>query len=492
MNFLRKLSTSGSFSLSYNLLPHFAAAEQDYNNLINYVKDALQDGRIQSFFVSDSPVHKQDFSTLKLVEEILTFGGEPVVSLAMTYNDRNSIIDRLQEYKQTGVHHFVLVSGNYPRKSEGKTAKPVFDIDSVQLLMLLSESLKNAEIAKGCVVSPFKYYESEQVWQYEKLRRKISLGADFIVTQVGYDLRKFDELIRFCALHKITVPLVANVFTPDLQTAHLIEARDIPGVKMPSPLLRILHEEKPDRNPVLERTAKILSVLKGLGYQAALLGSSTPGFSETAEMLDRYEKPDREWHDLAKELDYSDGTTTKFYYFQKGPQKSLNSNEPAPVALKHFPSPTYSFSYFIDWLVYVPQGPLFKMTGRFCHFCSTRKFWYGFLWLLEYVSKGPLYGCNMCGDCTLYACGFLCYQSGCPKKLQNGPCGGSIDGDCEVFPEKKRCYWVKVYHNMKGVRQHVTFTAPPIPARNISLNRTSSWINFFTGKDHRKMVFKQD
>jgi len=73
--------------------------------------------------------------------------------------------------------------------------------------------------------------------------------------------------------------------------------------------------------------------------------------------------------------------------------------------------------------------------------------------------------------------------------MLNGPCGGSSEGYCEVFPEKKRCYWVKVYHHMKGVNQHVTFVAPPIPARDTSLHRTSSWINFFLGKDHRKMNF---
>ena len=94
----------------------------------------------------------------------------------------------------------------------------------------------------------------------------------------------------------------------------------------------------------------------------------------------------------------------------------------------------------------------------------------------------------MCGDCTLYACGFLCTQSGCPKKLVNGPCGGSVDGYCEVDPQKKRCFWVKVYRRMKGVTRQVTFVSPPIPARDRELDGTSSWINFFERKDHRKWL----
>ena len=303
-------------------------------------------------------------------------------------------------------------------------------------------------------------------------------------------MRKFDELIRYCILHKITVPLVANISITDLQTARLLQSRALSGVKMPGPLLNALHKEDADSRAAVNRTAKTLAVLKGLGYQGILLNNLSSDFSQVKEVLDRAETYQPEWQKFLDQLDFSTAESS-FYYFVEGPE-NRSSNTQAPVALKHFPTPAYSFSYFVDWLIYVPQGPLFKLTGRFCHFCSTRKFWYTFLWLLEYISKRPLYGCRMCGDCTLYACGFLCSQSGCPKKSVNGPCGGSIDGYCEVFPEKKRCYWVKVYHNMKGVRQHVTYTAPPIPARDASLDRTSSWINFFMGRDHRNMKFTDE
>jgi methylenetetrahydrofolate reductase (NADPH) len=489
MSFFKELSIKIPFPICYNLLPHYAAAGQEYTAFMKCVREAVNDDRIHTFLLSDFLIHHQGFSSLQLAEDILAAGGEPVVSLALTINDTDTAIDKLQGYYRAGVRHFLIVSGDYPARTTNKPAKPVSEIDSVQFLMRLADFQEKANIAKGCVVSPFKTFESEQIWQYEKLRRKISVGADFIITQLGYDIRKFDELIQFCVLHAITAPLVANIRITDMQTARLIQARGIPGVKMPGPLLHALHEEAPDHQGAIRRAAKILAVLKGLGYHGALIGNHSTDFSAVKQVLDKAEVFQPDWQSSLEELDFS-GSESSFYFFQKDPQKGLNSHEPSPLALKHFPSPTYSFSYFVDWLVYVPRGPLFKLTGRFCHFCSTRKFWYAFLWLLEYASKGVLYGCNMCGDCTLYACGFLCYQSGCPKKMLNGPCGGSIEGYCEVYPEKKRCYWVKVYHNMKGVRQHVTFVAPPIPARDTALHRTSSWINFFLGKDHRKMKFE--
>ena len=509
MNFFKELTISTSFPVCYNLLPHYTAEEQKHDSLMNCVEEALDDGRIHTFFLSDHPRHPQEISSLQLAEDILAAGGEPLISLALTFYDRNAVIEKLQQYCQMGVRQFLFVSGEYPAMPDNKQAKPVFDLDCVQLLMLLDElgisaGLKKhpespnvtdeaSNIVKGCAVSPFKSLESEQVWQYEKLKRKIAVGADFVITQLGYDIRKFDELVRFCALQNISIPLVANIFITDQHAAQLIQKRNIPGVKMPDRLLHTLAQAENDPQQAKEkqftRTAQTLAALKGLGYHGTLIGGSSSDFSAVKQVLDEAEGLQSDWQSFLNDLNYSDSA---FYYFQKDSHLGLNNNQPSPVAPKHFPFPMYSFSYFVDWMVYLPRGPLFKMTGHFCRFCNGRKFWHSSIWLLEFLSKGILYGCNMCGDCVLYACGFLCYQSGCPKKMANGPCGGSINGYCEVFPDKKICYWVRVYKHMKGASQHVTFIAPPLPARDTALNKTSSWINFFLGKDHRKMHFEDD
>ena len=92
----------------------------------------------------------------------------------------------------------------------------------------------------------------------------------------------------------------------------------------------------------------------------------------------------------------------------------------------------------------------------------------------------------MCGDCTLYACGFLCLEAECPKRMLNGPCGGSVNGDCEVHPGEKTCAWVTVYERLKGTTERPGLVSKPIPARDLRLDGTCSWINFCLGRDHRK------
>ncbi len=49
----------------------------------------------------------------------------------------------------------------------------------------------------GCGVSPFKTLKSECLAQYKKLDKKIDAGAGFVITQLGYDINKFNELIRY-------------------------------------------------------------------------------------------------------------------------------------------------------------------------------------------------------------------------------------------------------------------------------------------------------
>lgn len=48
--------------------------------------------------------------------------------------------------------------------------------------------------------------------------------------------------------------------------------------------------------------------------------------------------------------------------------------------------------------------------------------------------------CLGCGDCMLYYFGGICPLARCSKQILNGPCGGSIDGRCEVNPEVP-CAW---------------------------------------------------
>jgi len=56
--------------------------------------------------------------------------------------------------------------------------------------------------------------------------------------------------------------------------------------------------------------------------------------------------------------------------------------------------------------------------------------------------------CIMCGDCIQDLFEGVCPISRCPKSMLNGPCGGSIDGKCEVSKELD-CIWNIIYKRLK-------------------------------------------
>lgn len=60
--------------------------------------------------------------------------------------------------------------------------------------------------------------------------------------------------------------------------------------------------------------------------------------------------------------------------------------------------------------------------------------------------------CSGCGNCELAIFGGVCPITRCSKKLLNGPCGGSIQGICEVNPEIE-CAWQLIIQRLTALGQ---------------------------------------
>ncbi|MHB1415473.1 MAG: methylenetetrahydrofolate reductase C-terminal domain-containing protein [Chloroflexota bacterium] len=100
----------------------------------------------------------------------------------------------------------------------------------------------------------------------------------------------------------------------------------------------------------------------------------------------------------------------------------------------------------------------------------------------ERTVKGPVFGCQMCGQCALRYTGFVCPMS-CPKQLRNGPCGGSENGRCEVYPDRP-CVWVLAHQRMSLLHRQEQMERI-LPEIDWSLVGTSAWLNHLAGRDAR-------
>jgi ferredoxin len=59
--------------------------------------------------------------------------------------------------------------------------------------------------------------------------------------------------------------------------------------------------------------------------------------------------------------------------------------------------------------------------------------------------------CRACGDCYLNYTGGICPIATCAKGLMNGPCGGMVDGKCEVGNYEKDCGWILIFNRLKAI-----------------------------------------
>ncbi len=74
--------------------------------------------------------------------------------------------------------------------------------------------------------------------------------------------------------------------------------------------------------------------------------------------------------------------------------------------------------------------------------------------------------CILCGECDIHVFGGICPAGRCPKNMRNGPCGGAVDGKCEV--DEGKCVWDEIYERLS------------------LLGRTDSLIPFREPKDHSR------
>ena len=56
--------------------------------------------------------------------------------------------------------------------------------------------------------------------------------------------------------------------------------------------------------------------------------------------------------------------------------------------------------------------------------------------------------CRACHHCYLGVTGGICPVTMCPKGLLNGPCGGNVQGQCEVDPTRA-CAWCEIYARLE-------------------------------------------
>jgi methylenetetrahydrofolate reductase (NADH) len=397
-------------------------------------------------------------------------GLTPNVHLTCVYDDRTKILKTLKSLSALELFNVFALTGDYPTDAQ---AKPVFDLDSVQLIALIAKLREEQGIPFhiSAAVSPFKYRREDCYYQYLKLEKKVAAGANLAITQVGWDARKFAELKRYLGEQAIDVPVLGNVYVLGRRAAEKMAGGSPPGCWVAPELVERIRSESegPDGGleARLERAAQTVAVLKGLGYAGAYIGG-THDAEQLVRIIARARELEPQWQTCATELSF--GQADGFYLYDS----PAPARRRLPVVSRALDTAGKLMPVTRDtWLrrrlqslsAWVDRRPLLaRLTERF-----------------EYAIKRPVFGCQACGNCVLGHMEYVCPQT-CPKQMRNGPCGGTFFTRCEVIDQE--CIWVSVYQRAEAAHR-VSELQTYIPAPDRTLQGTSSWINYFLGRDSR-------
>jgi methylenetetrahydrofolate reductase (NADPH) len=279
---------------------------------------------------------------------------------------------------------------------------------------------------------------------------------------------------------------LASIYVLSYPVAKAMHGNNIPGCVVTSKLLAQIAAEFESKDKGkqarLDRAAKMVAIVKGMGYKGAYISGQGLPFESVEYIAAKGNELAPKWMDLLPEFDYPQ--EGGFYFYERHPETGLNTSKRAVRSQKPGRPPVFLLSRVVHALAFEPGSPFFKPIRKMMRFIDSSRPLYAMLHFKERLSKGMLYSCKDCGDCALFDAAYLCPVSQCPKDQRNAPCGGSYQGWCEVYPDTMQCIWVRAYLRLKSQGKEDDIGKTIIPPCNWELRQTSSWINYFLGRDH--------
>ena len=205
-------------------------------------------GKVDALNVTDNQSAVMRINSMSFCKLLLEMGQEPI--LQMTCRDRNRIglQSDLLGASILGIKNVLCMTGDHPNAGDHKEAKPVYDIESVQLLQIVNalnngkdmmgnDLLGGTDYYQGAVVTPESNPIEPQMMKFEK---KVNAGAKFFQTQAIYDINKFKEFMT--SARKFPIKILAGLVL--LKSAGMANFMNkfVPGITVPQELIDELKE----------------------------------------------------------------------------------------------------------------------------------------------------------------------------------------------------------------------------------------------------------
>jgi len=241
----------------------------DLSSILHSAEEMKKTGKITAANVTDGP--QGDAYTCSMVPCYLVQEKVGLESIwQMTVRDRNRIalFGDILGGAILGLKNMLALTGDHSALGDHQNARAVYDLDSTQLIDLVSKMVDDGtdlegkeieggkiEMNVGCAANPNSNPREPEIL---KVGRKVEVGADFIQTQTSFDVDDAKEFLK--ELEKFNVPVLLGLFPIKNYGIAWYFNEYIPGVSVPKDLLKALKnakkeykEDKKKRNEVIDK-----------------------------------------------------------------------------------------------------------------------------------------------------------------------------------------------------------------------------------------------
>jgi 5,10-methylenetetrahydrofolate reductase len=202
------------------------------------------DGLVDAINITDGAGANCHMSSVAAASVLAAAGLEAVCQVGCRDRNRIAVQGDVLGAAALGVRNVLCLTGDDVSQGDHPEAKPVFDLDAVNLLHILRGMRDDARYASGrpldaaprlllgATANPFVAPWAERV---ANLERKIDAGAQFIQTQFCFDLRLLEDFMRAVrerGLHE-RAAIIVGVGTLGSAKALRWMADHVPGVHVP-------------------------------------------------------------------------------------------------------------------------------------------------------------------------------------------------------------------------------------------------------------------
>jgi len=266
---LENILTSGQFAVTGELGPPKSGDPEVVRKKARILK-----GNVDAVNITDCQTAIVRMSSLTAGLLALSEGVEPVMQ--MTCRDRNRIGIQAEVLGASalGIKNLLCLTGDHQKFGNHPQAKGVFDMDSIQLLSMIKgmrddkkfqcgEEIKSHEprLFLGCAANPFADpFEFRAV----RLGKKVDAGANFVQTQIIYNVEKFKkfmEMVCDLGIHERCY-ILAGVTPPKSLGMARYMKKFVPGLDVTDEVIQRLEDASDKREEGINICVDIINQVK--------------------------------------------------------------------------------------------------------------------------------------------------------------------------------------------------------------------------------------